>query len=315
MSATKTATKNDETATEATETKVEQTSEAKTETTANVEGKSEMKTEAKPIKLNPEKKKDLKQIDPRSVIFDKDNNPRQFYGTEQEWKELKQSISTNGVEVPIKVKKVKDGYKLIHGYRRMTAVMELIEEGVDIKYIKAEAAPRSYNEEKELIDHLTLNSGLPLTPMEEANVYERLQKHGWTQKDIATQVGKTQGAISNTLKLSNLSKRVQNFINERLVSATLVMRLIKEHGGDYKKVEAVITAEVARLDVTKKKKVTEKTVAVKRVSPYHKRFSGSIKILEERKVSESKISKVKSIMEALDSKDSEELADKLLAIL
>ena len=75
-----------------------------------------------------------------------------------------------------------------------------------------------------------------------------------------------------------------------------------------------MTSHIERLDGSKQK-VTEATITVQRVSKYHKRFSGSIEVLRERNVSESKIAKVEAIMEALETETAEELADKLLVIL
>ncbi len=264
--------------------------------------------------INPNKKKDLHLIDPRSIIVDFSTNPRVYYGTPEEQKKLKESIRVNGVKDPLLVTNTKEGPVLNHGFCRMKAVLELLEEGVDIAYVPAIATARGYNEEQALLDHVILNSGRPLTPMEKAGLYKKLINLQWTQKQIAEATGETQGAISNILKLADLPMRIQNYINEGLVSGTLVMHLLKTHKNDYQAVALRLISSIERNDGTKQK-VTEKTVTVQRVSKYHKRFSGSIEVLRERNVDAQKISKVEAIMEALETETAEELADKLLAIL
>lgn len=116
-------------------------------------------TEVETTEINKTKKKDIFMVDPRSIIFNAEENPRKFYGTPAEKKELRESIRTNGVEVPLKIMNTPEGPKLIHGFRRMDAVMSLIAEGVDIKYVKCEPVGRGYSEEDALLDHIVLNSG------------------------------------------------------------------------------------------------------------------------------------------------------------
>lgn len=264
--------------------------------------------------LNPNKKKDLHFIDPRKIIVDHENNPRVYYGTPEEQKQLRESIRVNGVKDPILITNTKEGPVLNHGFCRMKAVMELVKEGVDIAYVPCIATARGYNEEQALLDHVILNSGRPLTPMEKAGLYKRLINLSWTQKQIAEHTGETQGTISNILKLADLPMRIQNYINEGLIAGTLVMHLLKTHNNDYQGVALKIISAIERNDGTRQK-VTEKNIKVMRISKYHKRFSGSIDILRERNADQQKISKVEAIMEALDTETPEELADKLLTIL
>lgn len=265
--------------------------------------------------LNPNKKKDLHLIDPRKIIVDHETNARKFYGTAEAQRSLKESIRVNGVRDPLLVTNTKEGPVLNHGFCRMKAVTELLEEGVDIPYVPCQATARGYNEEQALVDHVILNSGKPLTPMEKAGLYKQLINRQWTQAKIAEATGETQGAISNILKLANLPMRIQNYINEGLVSGSLITQLLKNHKNDYEAVALKIISAVESNDGTKKK-VTEKNVKVKRVSKYRKRFESSIEILRERKVSDNKIANYTAIMDAVENSESpEELADKLTQLV
>jgi ParB family transcriptional regulator, chromosome partitioning protein len=212
------------------------------------------------VEYNKTKKNDIFLVDPRCIMMNKDENPRKFYGTLSEWNEHKNSIKEHGVIVPIRIQKTIDGYKLIHGFRRLSAVLELINDGHDIPYIKAQTVGKGYNEDQALIEHIICNSGKPLTPMEEAQVYKELLEKGWSQVKIASNVGKTPGSISQTLKLVNLSDKVKEYINKNLVSATLVIKLINDcktsKVPDYNKVESKIT----KLIDSGVDKITEKNV-------------------------------------------------------
>jgi ParB/RepB/Spo0J family partition protein len=262
--------------------------------------------------LNETSRRNMFFMDPRGIMFDPAENPRVDYG---ELKELEASIAQHGVKDPIWIKNTPEGPKLIHGFRRMTATMNLINRGEDVARIPCIPVPKGYSEEDALLDHIIRNSGKPLTAMEEAGVYKTMIGKGYKQTEIAKMVGKTQGAISNILKLSQTSKVVQNYINEGLIASSLVMKLIKEQKNDHKAVERIVVNAIEKLDGTKNKKVTDKTVMVKRVSKYHRMFTGSLEVMRENSVDEKKIAKVEAIMEALDADSPEALADQILAIL
>lgn len=114
-------------------------------------------------------------IDPREIHIDKERNTRTDYGTRESLDELKESIRVNGVETALKVRIIDGKITLSHGYRRMSVITELLNEGllvenfkVNIEYVKSE--------EQELLQHLTLNSGKPLTDLEIGETLVRLQK-------------------------------------------------------------------------------------------------------------------------------------------
>jgi len=248
--------------------------------------------------------------DPRSIIFNPAENPRVDYGN---LKELEASILAHGVKDPISIKNTPEGPKLMHGFRRMTATMNLINRGEDIARIPTIPVGKGYNDEDALIDHVIRNSGKPLTAMEEAGIFKSLIGKGYKQTEIAKLVGKTQGAISNIIKLTEMSKRVQNYINDGLITSSLVIGLMKEHKNN-DVVENLVVNAVGKLDDSNKK-VTAKTIMVKRVSKYHKLFSGSIEHMRSTNVDDSKIAKVEALMEALESKTPEEMSEAILAVI
>jgi ParB family chromosome partitioning protein len=261
--------------------------------------------------FNKQQKRDLLMIDPRQIVVNTDENPRVDYG---DMKALEASIEINGVKDPIKVQKGKDGIVLIHGFRRMTAVNNLLARGVEVARVPCIAVARGYNKDDALFDHFIENSGKNLTPLEEAHLFKSLNDRGFSQAEIAKKIGKTQGAVSHTMRLTQTTKKVQNLINEGVVAATLVQKVIKECDGDQEMVERKLISAVESLEGTKKNKVTESVVKVKRVSKYHKLFSASIDVLREQNVSEKKIAKVQTIMDALEESP-EKMAEVIASVL
>lgn len=274
--------------------------------------------------LNKTTKSDLLKIDPRRITFNPKNNPRQDYG---DIKSLMNFIEENGTEAlpPIKVRKSTDAdgkeiYELIHGYRRMTAITRLLEKGVEIKRMIARPVARGYNEKDELIDHISENSGMKLNAMEEAIVFEKLLKFGWSQAEIAKRIGKTQSHVSQILKLAGSTEYIKETVAKGLISGALVVKVMNEHKGDEKAVERVLKASVKKLEETGEKKVTQKNLQVQRVSKYRKLFNGAYKTLRDKETPAEKLIEVKDKIEPIirmleESESPEALAEKLLEII
>ena len=274
--------------------------------------------------LNKTTKSDLFKIDPRRIQFDPKNNPRVDYG---DITSLMNFIEENGTEAlpPIKVRKCTDNegnevYSLIHGYRRMTAITRLLNKGVEIARVIARLVPKGYTDKDELLDHISENSGMKLNAMEEANVYQKLIKFGWKQSEIAKRIGKTQSHVSQVLKLADSSEYIKDTVSKGLISGALVVKVMNENKGDEKAVERILKTSVDKLSETGAKKVTQKTLQVKRVSKYRKLFDGAYANLRNKSVPSDKLINLKDRVEPIikmleESESSDELAKKLMNII
>ena len=141
-------------------------------------------------------------------IYLKDIMPNRFQPREvfdeTALKELSDSIKEHGVIQPILVRKVGDKYELIAGERRFRASelagKETIPAIVTVMDDK-EAAKVA------LIENLQRKD---LSPIEEAKTYQTiLRLDNMTQEELAKNLGKSQSAIANKLKLLNLDDKVQ----------------------------------------------------------------------------------------------------------
>lgn len=141
-------------------------------------------------------------------IYLKDIMPNRFQPREvfdeTALKELSDSIKEHGVIQPILVRKVGDKYELIAGERRFRASelagKETIPAIVTVMDDK-EAAKVA------LIENLQRKD---LSPIEEAKTYQTiLRLDNMTQEELAKNLGKSQSAIANKLRLLNLDDKVQ----------------------------------------------------------------------------------------------------------
>lgn len=121
--------------------------------------------------------------------------------------ELAESIKENGVFQPIIVRKSVEGYELIAGERRFRAS----------KIAGKETIPgivRDFDEAKmmevAILENLQRED---LTPLEEAQAYETLQKNpGLTQEDVSKRLGKSRPYIANYLRLLTLPPKTKRLL-------------------------------------------------------------------------------------------------------
>ncbi|MGI9609277.1 MAG: ParB/RepB/Spo0J family partition protein [Acidimicrobiia bacterium] len=128
--------------------------------------------------------------------------------------ELAASIGEVGVLQPVVVSTGDSGYVLIAGERRWRAAKR-----AGIATIPA--VLRETTGESTLVEALVENvQRQDLTPLEEAHAYQHLlENNGMTQEQIAERVGKSRPAISNTLRLLQLPKDVQELVDSGDLSA------------------------------------------------------------------------------------------------
>lgn len=163
------------------------------------------------------KRTDIYTMNPMDIKVKWADNPRYDYGTEEEWAELKNSIRNEGVKNPVQIyldKKTNEVY-LAQGYRRMKAVLELVNEGLtDLKAIKVQLI--EFNEETILQNHYTQNNtGKPLNDIEMGELLLKVKKlSGQSLEEIASRFGMTYQKVN---KLINFVTQASS-MNKKLVA-------------------------------------------------------------------------------------------------
>ena len=147
--------------------------------------------------------------------------PRQIFG-EKELNELADSIKEHGIIQPLIVRPLGDKYEIIAGERRYKASYI-----AGLTKVPAIIIDLNDNESAEvaIVENIQRKN---LSPIEEAKSYKKLLDRGYlTQDELASRMGKTQGSISNKLRLLNLSKDVQDALLNNQISERHARSLLK----------------------------------------------------------------------------------------
>jgi ParB family transcriptional regulator, chromosome partitioning protein len=131
-----------------------------------------------------------------------------------ELEELAQSIREHGVLQPVLVSQQADGtYQLITGERRWRA--GVLAGLATIPAVIKEATPRA-SLEMALVENIQRRD---LNPLEEAHAFRQLlDDHGLTQEQLASRIGKSRVAVTNTLRLLQLPEAVRQALASGAIS-------------------------------------------------------------------------------------------------
>lgn len=154
----------------------------------------------------------IQEVDINKVEPDK-NQPRKTFD-EDDLESLADSIKQYGVIDPLLVQDKGDYYEIVGGERRWRASKK-----AGLK--KVPVIVREFtDEEKVLIALIENTQRTDLNPIEEATTYKRLmEEFNLTQDEVADRVSKSRPAVSNALRLLNLSDEVQQLLAERTISS------------------------------------------------------------------------------------------------
>ena len=154
----------------------------------------------------------IQEVDINKVEPDK-SQPRKTFD-EDDLESLADSIKQYGVIDPLLVQDKGDYYEIVGGERRWRASKK-----AGLK--KVPVIVREFtDEEKVLIALIENTQRTDLNPIEEATTYKRLmEEFNLTQDEVADRVSKSRPAVSNALRLLNLSDEVQQLLAERTISS------------------------------------------------------------------------------------------------
>lgn len=185
--------------------------------------------------MRPESTLPIAQIKPNK------GQPRKSF-KEEDLSELTDSIRQNGVLQPLLVRKKGNEYEIVAGERRYQAAKAagLDEVPVIIREVSDEDVFKLA-----LIENLQRSD---LTPLEEARGYRQLIKDkGLTQEELAHILSKSRSAITNTLRLLDLPKEVQSYVEEGVISAghARAILAVPTENGRIRLAEKVVTERLS----------------------------------------------------------------------
>lgn len=121
--------------------------------------------------------------------------------------ELAESIRRSGVVQPILVRPRGDRFQIIAGERRWRAARAA---GLARVPVVVREVPDEELLELALVENI---QRLELTPLEEAQAFQRLQtEFRLTQEDIAQRVGRDRSTVANTLRLLRLPRELRDLV-------------------------------------------------------------------------------------------------------
>lgn len=175
---------------------------------ANVTSKSTSKTEKKEENVleTGEMMVKINSVEPNR------DQPRKEFD-EDALLELSESIKQFGVLQPLLVQKKKDYYEIIAGERRWRAAKL-----AGIKEVPIIIKEYSNQEivEISLIENIQREN---LNPIEEATAFKRLlEEFSLKQDEVAERVSKSRTAVTNSMRLLKLDKRVQQMVIDDMIS-------------------------------------------------------------------------------------------------
>lgn len=148
---------------------------------------------------------------PVSAIRPNTHQPRRSF-SETSIKELASSIREVGILQPLVIRSTETGFELIAGERRLRAAKEA---GLDRVPVLIRQAGEGESMEMALVENL---QRVDLNPLETADAYQALiDTFGLTKDQLASRLGKSRAAVSNTLRLTRLPESIQKrVLSERL---------------------------------------------------------------------------------------------------
>ncbi|BDR57007.1 ParB/RepB/Spo0J family partition protein [Xylocopilactobacillus apis] len=177
--------------------------------------------------------------------------PRKVF-QEDKIKELAQSIDKNGLLQPIVVREYEPHkYEIVAGERRFRAVQWLQRKTI-------QAIVRGFDNTASAIQALNENLQREnLSSIEEAKAYkDLLDLTNGTQESLAHQLGKSQSAVANKLRLLKLDEKIQTAIADGKLSERHGREMLRLEHDDQMEVLQKITEE--NLNVTQTKKLIDK---------------------------------------------------------
>lgn len=148
---------------------------------------------------------------------------------------LLNSLKRRGYEgPPMVVRFTPDGViPVVEGHRRFAAMTALVADKVrEFPGVPCVAEPAGTKPDARVWSQIRGNMGKAYGPAEMGAVYEFLAQSNWKVADIAAEHGKTVKWVSECRRAAKLDNRLQAMIKAGLVSATLALETVTQHGAD-----------------------------------------------------------------------------------
>jgi ParB family transcriptional regulator, chromosome partitioning protein len=163
---------------------------------------------------------------------------------------------------PLLVYTIDERIIIIDGHVRVDGALLAIEWGVEIRDIDCVLQPG--NDADRIVSMLNSGGGRGWQPIELLTGYKRLRGLGWTEKEIAASVGKTEQHVRGVLDLGDADTAVQQMVRSGSISATEAIREVRKSGSA---ATGNLTAAVDKAHAAGKTRATAKHIAQAKGAP------------------------------------------------
>ncbi len=211
--------------------------------------------------------------------------PREVF-SEEEIRELAQTIKEHGLIQPITVRKQSGRYQIVSGERRTRASREAGLTQIPA-YVHELLSDRNMSEWA-LIENI---QRVDLNPIEIAKSYQQLINiHNYTHEKLAESVGKSRSVITNSLRLLKLPESIQTWIQEGKLSASAARALLSPEISDPEtEAKKIIEQELNVREAEKISKENKKIRTPQEEPPVNPQFKEFVDKLQEFFGSEVKL--------------------------
>jgi ParB family chromosome partitioning protein len=189
---------------------------------------------------------------PTSAVRSNVHQPRRNF-SEAGIQELAASIREVGILQPLVVRATEEGFELIAGERRLRAAKEA---GLDRVPVLIRQAHEGESMELALVENLQRED---LNPLETAAAYQALmESFGLSRDQLASRLGKSRAAVTNTIRLVQLPESVRDMLSESRISEGHARALLAL-GDEDQMLKMAQKAESQRLSVRKLEQLVRDT--------------------------------------------------------
>ncbi|KVN83479.1 hypothetical protein [Burkholderia ubonensis] len=205
-------------------------------------------------------------LDPRAISIKPGLNGRDMVNlsprTRAHINAIKAAIRAGDTLPPLDVRIEGDKIYVVEGHCRLIAYRELLDEGMEIKFVDV----RQFIGSDEECDFHVLNSAsqLHLTRLEQGRKYKQRASLGWTPAQIAERVRKSVAYVEQNLMLANADSDVQRMLEAETVTVKAALAAIRKHGT---RAGTVLAGKLEQVMAAGQSSVTEKAMRSPTLKP------------------------------------------------
>lgn len=132
--------------------------------------------------------------------------------------ELARSIKGSGVQQVMVLKKDADAYTFEDGHRRFYATMyAVVHLGADLKTVPVRMGAKHASDADRVFSQYLLNSGEKPTPFEQASIFARMLRLGWSEADLIERSGLSKSRVTQLLDMNTVPAEVKALSRQDIV--------------------------------------------------------------------------------------------------